>query len=391
MGNQKARQAAVAGGDDVQTNFWKLLNNDNFGFDCRNKSQNKSLHLIYDEDEEVDFISKYSKHDSDNCFLDLDSQVNNINRYYDNEENFDESKIQYVERLREEKVPRAKERFSKKKNGERGNKLLGQTQHLEEAYSYKPYTFVQDLEEEGVNSFQRFACKKQLSVKVSWRYISSKLLINAKTSLASFIYDCIDTFCFPQIIKVFPYLLMTDTDSGSLEFMVIAEDCCDVGEREMRDILIKIFLDNDIHHMLDLSVEFFEQFGKRKEAIQKLVGLYEFENIEQGIICTICVNPKEYFELYGIYYETNKKHKCILQGAKGMDFNNYAGRILTIEEAQDGTKSFAKIQRQTRFQNKKGNMIMVTIKKLEFAQLNDKRCILPDGINSLSFDICRKF
>ena len=120
MGNQKARQAAVAGGDDVQTNFWKLLNNDNFGFDCWNNSQNKSLHLIYDEDEEVDFISKYSKHDSDNCFLDLDSQLNNVNRYYDNEENFDESEIQYVETLREEDVAKAKERFSKKKDGKRG-------------------------------------------------------------------------------------------------------------------------------------------------------------------------------------------------------------------------------------------------------------------------------
>ena len=164
---------------------------------------------------------------------------------------------------------------------------------------------------------------------------------------------------------------MTDTDSGSLEFMVIAEDCCDVGEREMRDILIKIFLDNDIHHMLDLSVEFFEQFGKRKEAIQKLVGLYEFENIEQGIICTICVNPKEYFELYGIYYETNKKHKGVSKGTKGMDFDNYAGRILTIDEAHDSTICFTKKQKQTRFQNKKRehdygyhrNILIFTVKR----------------------------
>ena len=150
---------------------------------------------------------------------------------------------------------------------------------------------MQDLEEEGVNSVKGVACKKQLSVKVSTRYISSKRLINAEIYLASFIYDCKDIFCFPnqdtqeiynknQIIKVFPYLLMTDTDSGSLEFMVIAEDCCDVGEREMRGILIKIFLDNDIHHRLDLSGEFIEQVGKRNEAIRKQVGLYEFENIE---------------------------------------------------------------------------------------------------------------
>ena len=95
--------------------------------------QNKSLHLIYHEGEEVDFISKYSKQDSDNCLFDLDSQLNNINRYYDNEENFDESEIQYMETLREEDVARAKERFSKKENGKRGNKIPGHTQHLEEA------------------------------------------------------------------------------------------------------------------------------------------------------------------------------------------------------------------------------------------------------------------
>ena len=254
---------------------------------------------------------------------------------------------------------------------------------------------MQDLEEEGVNSVKGVACKKQLSVKVSTRYISSKLLINAKISLASFIYDCIDTFCFPnqdspeiynknQVIKVFPYLLMTHTDSGSLEFMVIAEDCCDVGEREMRDILIKIFLDDDIYHRLDLSGEFFEQFGKRNEAIRKQVGLYEFENTEQGIICAICVNLKEYFELYGTYCETNKRHKGVRKGTKGMDFDNYAGRILTIDEARYGTKHFAKKQRQTKFQNKKGNMIMVTIEKFEFAQLNDKQYV-PDGISSLPY------
>ena len=69
---------------------------------------------------------------------------------------------------------------------------------------------------------------------VSTRYIAAKLLINAKISLASFLYDCVDTFCFPnektqaiyaryKIIKVLPYLVMTDNDSEYLEFIIIAE------------------------------------------------------------------------------------------------------------------------------------------------------------------------
>ena len=68
----------------------------------------------------------------------------------------------------------------------------------------------------------------------------------------------------------------------------------------------------------------------RNVTVRKQVGLYEFENIEHGIICAICVNPKEYFELYGILYKTNKKYKGVRRSTKGMDFDKYASPILTI-------------------------------------------------------------
>ena len=159
MGNQKARQAVVATGDDVQANFWKLLNNTNFGFDSRDNSQKKSLHLIYDEPQEVDFISKYENYNSDNCFLNLDSEIENINRYYDNVDNLDENEKSYAEILKEEEIESIKNIFYKKNIYRRGNskwnereKLLKFRNHLEEAYKDKSYNFVQELEEEGVNS-----------------------------------------------------------------------------------------------------------------------------------------------------------------------------------------------------------------------------------------------
>ena len=157
-------------------------------------------------------------------------------------------------------------------------------------------------------------------------------------------------FTHHKIIKILPYVVMTDTDSASLEFIVVAEDSCNCGEREMRDILMQIVLENDIHTRFDFSGEFFEQYGKRNESIRKQVGLYEFKNVEQGIICAICINPKEYFELYGIYYETNEKHKGVRKGAKGMDFDNYASRIFTMEEADERTRRSrrsSKKQKQT--------------------------------------------
>ena len=239
--------------------------------------------------------------------MDLDIRIKNIEEYYSNFDNLEDDEQPYAETLKQEEWM-VMDNYGRKKKG-KNSKLLSHVEHLEEAYSSKASTFVQDLEEDGVNSVKGVACKKQTMVKVSTRYISFTLLINAKISLASFIYDCIGTFCFPneetsliyachKIIKVLTYLLMTNTDLGSLEFMVIAEDSCDCGDREMRDILFRIFLDNNTQHRLHLSGEFFAQFNKRNEAVRKQIGLCEFENVESGIICAICVNPKEYFELH---------------------------------------------------------------------------------------------
>ena len=66
-------------------------------------------------------------------------------------------------------------------------------------------------------------------------------------------------------MKVRPYLVMTDTDSGSLKLIVIAEDSRDCGEKEMRDVLLRIFLDNEIHLRLDLSSKFFDMFETRNK------------------------------------------------------------------------------------------------------------------------------
>ena len=92
-----------------------------------------------------------------------------------------------------------------------------------------------------------------------------------------------------------------------------------------------------------------------------------------------------YLEVYGILFDINNKHKVVKRGTKSMNFEKYAGGILTIYEAREGVNKFSKKQKQTRFENKKGNMIMVTVEKVEFGQLNDKRYMLPDGISSLPY------
>ena len=99
-----------------------------------------------------------------------------------------------------------------------------------------------------------------------------------------------------KILKVLSYLLITDMDSASLKFIVFANKVCDLGERGTREILLKIFLDHNIHRRLNRSSDFFEQFDKRNERIRKHVVLYELENIEHRIMKNIRKLEKELTE-----------------------------------------------------------------------------------------------
>ena len=60
--NQNARKKATT---KVEKDFYKLLNNSNFGNDFRNNVRNCNLELLYDGAEEVKYIKKYSNIFSD--------------------------------------------------------------------------------------------------------------------------------------------------------------------------------------------------------------------------------------------------------------------------------------------------------------------------------------
>ena len=79
------------------------------------------------------------------------------------------------------------------------------------------------------------------------------MLMFSKVSLKSFLYDIIDIFCFPdedvkeiydknKIIKCFVYLILTDTDSCSLQFTFIAELRPKILEDKARKLIFEILL-----------------------------------------------------------------------------------------------------------------------------------------------------
>ena len=66
--NQNARKTAKS---KVEKGFYKLLNNSNFGNDCRNNIGNCNLELIYNGSEELAYIKKFTDVFDDPKFKDF--------------------------------------------------------------------------------------------------------------------------------------------------------------------------------------------------------------------------------------------------------------------------------------------------------------------------------
>ena len=63
--NEKSRQHATS---SVEKDFLKLLNNSNFGIDCRNNIDNCILEPLYDDLNEISYIKKFTTIFSDDIF-----------------------------------------------------------------------------------------------------------------------------------------------------------------------------------------------------------------------------------------------------------------------------------------------------------------------------------
>ena len=121
----------------------------------------------------------------------------------------------------------------------------------------------------------------------------------------------------------------------------------------------------------------------QKPKTKKEMGLYEVENIDNPNICTIAINPKEYFEKFKDR-NINKKHKGVRRDAPGMSFENYAARIPPLRSIDCKNEEKKKIIQKS-LQVKNANMVMTSINKVQFTSLNDKRYYFSDGIVPLQY------
>ena len=379
------------------------MNNANFGLNCRNNADNLKFDPLIDEINEITYIKRYhnlfdpkvEKFVSSKILEDhTEEEYNqNIAKIKENDpfKNLRMTELQNQKLLDLDAVDCLKRKGRKRKKRIIKDDLDLRTEKLLKDRRVK--TMI-DFEYNDCNSIKSLAIKKNTNVKVTSHFIKGKMLMFAKLSIKLFVYDMMDVFCFPnadiqsiydyyQIEKYFLYQNLTDTDSRSLLFLFICNLECVLPESKARNVIFECMVKSKILDRLDLSNEFWKQFEVQNVTTQKQMGLFEIENIDNPNVCTIAVNPKEYFEKFK-NKSVNKKHKGVKKGTPGMMFENYAQRIKRLRCDLDKSKPPERI-RQKRLEVHNTNMKMKTIAKCKFTRLNDKRYYFSDGIVSLPF------
>ena len=247
------------------------------------------------------------------------------------------------------------------------------------------------------SSVKHIAVKSKMNIKCTTGFMSGKLLMFAKLSFKSFIYSLIELLSFPaeneivqkiydkhQIERIFVYHILKDTDSTLFQFIVVSNVQSTFKEEQVRDILFEIFSESDIRDRFNKSDKFWERFGACESKIQRVLGLYEVESINDPCFVTLAVNPKEYYECFKSE-NVKKKHKGIKKGFAGMNFENYTKRIKPLFDFESYKKPKNDTKPVVRISLRKGEMTTHQIVKSKFSQLNDKRFYFPNAIISLPF------
>ena len=140
-------------------------------------------------------------------------------------------------------------------------------------------------EADSSSAVKQIAVKSQTSVRCTTRFLAGKMLVFTKLSLKSFVYDLAEFLTFAgktvqviydqhQIEHVYVFHILTDTDSTSIQFIVVSKVENTFTDPELRSILFEIFSKTDISRRFDKSDDYWKQFNVHDSSNKKvLVGL----------------------------------------------------------------------------------------------------------------------
>ena len=102
------------------------------------------------------------------------------------------------------------------------------------------------------------------------------MLMFAKLSSMSFIFELVKTLCFPNekvkaiydkylIEKVYIYHVLTDPDSTGLQVMFINDLRSDICEKQFRDIIFEVIIASEIYDRFDSSNKYWANLMREKK------------------------------------------------------------------------------------------------------------------------------
>ena len=201
--NQKAKQKAIS---SVEKDFYKLLNNSNFGIDCRNNIDNCILEALYDEFTEISYIEKFTKISSGDTFRNFfspsllreeitqafQSTIFALNK---DKPTYEARKKYYERQMPEELDGVDSYEKNKKVKKRRFKEIDKKTTDCLDPRKAKMVVQFNDTESASIRSF---TVRKRNEIKVTTQFMSGKLLMFAKLSPKSFFYELSETVCFPS-------------------------------------------------------------------------------------------------------------------------------------------------------------------------------------------------
>ena len=192
--NQKARQEAS---DKVESDFCKLLNSANFGYDCRNNLDNCFFEPITDEIREMSFIKKYHSNLYDESIRpfvtsqvlseDIQERYNNGKQLIKDDDKFYAAKIRSLENRRHAETEALEAFKRKEKKYHRKTRLYSYVDRLDVANKNDKVKSIIDFSDQDAASIKVLAVKKNDKVKITTRFMKGKMLMFSKVSLRSFV------------------------------------------------------------------------------------------------------------------------------------------------------------------------------------------------------------
>ena len=201
--NLNARKTAKT---SVEKDFYKLLNNSNFGNDCRNSTGNSKLELLYDGLDELKYIKKHTSILSDQQLSEffstdlLKEQLNN--EFKEQCANLNENDPFYFsikENLTQkyEEDLEAIDMYNRKteNNNYKNNRIIQKIEDkIKSCDDLRKNRMILEFNDAQSASIKSVAVKDETSIKCTTRFMSRKLLMFAKLSLKSFIYSLVELF-----------------------------------------------------------------------------------------------------------------------------------------------------------------------------------------------------